>query len=115
MLDELVLTGDDIFLEEYVKTFIAEQKQKARAYDAQLWKSMLMESYVHSFWIDDFTCAIDSLPPDAIAIRRGLNIARPFTKTYNVTYAITVYTQRQADTFTPPPQQDHSARVVDDA
>ena len=36
MLDELVLTGDDIFLEEYVKTFIAEQKQKARAYDAQL-------------------------------------------------------------------------------
>ena len=43
MLNELVLIGDSAFLEEFVKAFNAEQDQKAHAYDAQLWKTILMQ------------------------------------------------------------------------
>ena len=72
----------------------------------------LMQDDIRTFWIDDFTCAIDVIPPDAIAIRRGLNTAKSFTKTYSVTNAITVYTQARADTITQPPPEARPARAA---
>ena len=43
MLNEIVLSGDNPFLEAFVKEFNAEQKQKAHAYDMALLKEIMAQ------------------------------------------------------------------------